>query len=237
MSHVLTGEGENLIAPPRAGPALMLLSAAVALTAVALIALYAPTERVQGPVQRIFYFHVPLAWVSYLAFFVVLLGSVCYLWKRDARWDRVARASAEIGVVFTTLMLITGSLWARPVWNTWWTWDARLTATLVLWFIYVGYLMLRAYTPDEERGARFGAVLGIIGFADVPIIHFSVQWWRTLHPEPVVVRADPQLPAEMFITLLVSLIAMTLVYATLLTYRTHLERIEDANRSLEGSRV
>jgi heme exporter protein C len=146
----------------------------------------------------------------------------------------VARASAEIGVVFTTLVLITGSLWGKPIWNTWWSWDARLTSTLVLWFIYVGYLMLRAYTPDEERGARFGAVLGILGFADVPIIHYSVLWWRTLHPEPIVIRESPQLPPEMLITLGVSLVAMTLVYVTLLTYRTYLERIEDENRGAEA---
>src|SRR5205823_2169850 len=134
---------------------------------------------VQGIVQRVFYFHVPMAWVSYLAFFVVLVASVMYLWKRDLTWDAVARASVEIGVVFTTLVLITGSLWAKPIWNTWWTWDARLTSTLVLWFIYVAYIMLRASTPDVERGARFGAVLGTTGFSDIPILRFSGQRWRT----------------------------------------------------------
>src|SRR2546428_3582581 len=167
---------------------------AVAITLL-MVVFYAPTDRVQGIVQRIFYFHVPMAWIAYLAFFVVLVGSVGYLVRREPVWDRIARSSAEIGVLFTSLVLITGSLWAKPIWNTWWTWDARLTSTLVLWFIYVGYLMLRSYTPDPERAARFGAVLGIIGFADVPIIHFSVQWWRTLHPEPVVLQAEPQLPA------------------------------------------
>jgi heme exporter protein C len=136
-------------------------------------------------------------------------------------------------VLFTTLVLITGSLWAKPIWNTWWTWDARLTSTLVLWFIYVGYIMLRAYTPDIDRAARFGAVLGIVGFLDIPIIHFSVEWWRTLHPEAVVARANPQAPAPMIATLLVSLAAMTLVYATLLVYRTMIERTRDENRSLE----
>jgi heme exporter protein C len=160
-----------------------------------------------------------------------------YLWKRDLKWDRIARASVEVGVVFTTLVLVTGSLWAKPIWNTWWTWDARLTSTLVLWFIYVAYLMLRAYTPDLERGARFGAVLGIIGFVDIPIIHFSVQWWRTLHPEPVVARANPQLPPEMLVTLLVALAAATLLYATLMVYRTRLERLRDENHELEAARA
>src|SRR5215217_5044676 len=129
------------------------------LVTVAMIAFYAPTDRVQGVVQRIFYIHVPLAWVAYLAFFMVLVASILYLVTRDRRWDAIARSSVEIGVLFTTLFLIVGSLWAKPIWNTWWTWDARLTTTLVLWFIYVGYIMLRAYTPDPERGARFGAIL------------------------------------------------------------------------------
>src|SRR5438067_1346987 len=163
----------------------------------AMIVFYVPTDRVQGVVQRIFYIHVPLAWVAYLAFFVVFVASVAYLWKRNIWWDELARASVEIGVLFTTLFLIVGSLWAKPIWNTWWTWDARLTTTLVLWFIYVSYIMLRAYTPDVERAARFGAIVGIVGFLDVPIVHFSVTWWRTLHPEPVVVRDQPQLPPEM----------------------------------------
>jgi heme exporter protein C len=214
----------------------MLLAAAtvgLGLIALAMVVLYAPTERVQGIAQRIFYFHVPMAWTAYLAFLVVLVASVGYLWTRDLRWDTVARASVEIGLLFTTLVLITGSLWGKPIWNTWWTWDARLTSTLVLWFIYVAYVMLRAYTPDLERGARFGAVIGILGFLDVPIVHFSVQWWRGLHPSPVVVRPDPQLPPEMRITLMVCLAAMLLLYATFMVYRTQLERLRDENRVLE----
>ena len=213
-----------------------LLGSALVLAGVtlAMVAFYVPTERVQGVVQRIFYFHVPMAWIAYLAFFTVLVGSVGYLWSRRLGWDQMARAAAEIGVLFTTLVLITGSLWAKPIWNTWWTWDARLTSTLVLWFIYVGYLMLRAYTPDQERAARFAAVLGIVGFADVPIIHYSVAWWRTLHPEAVVIRSDPHLPPEMLLTLMVSLLAMTVVYAALLYYRTQLERVRDENAELEA---
>src|SRR3712207_6747329 len=131
---------------------------------------YAPTERVQGDVQRIFYVHLPVAWNAYLAFFVVFVASIVYLGRRGPWWDWLARASAEVGLLFTTLVLITGSLWARPIWGTWWSWDARLTTTLMLWFIYVGYLMLRSYVADEQRAARFSAILGIIGFLDVPII-------------------------------------------------------------------
>src|SRR6266545_5112949 len=210
-----------------------LLGATVAFGALALaMIIHAPIEQTQGVVQKIFYFHVPMAWVAYLAFAAVLVGSIAYLWKRDARWDAIARSSVEIGVLFTTLVLISGSLWGKPIWNTWWTWDGRLTSTLVLWFIYVGYLMLRAYTPDPERAARLSAVLGIVGFVDIPIIHFSVQWWRTLHPEPVIARSDPQLPAEMILTLAVALVAMTLLYATLLAYRTRLELARDETREL-----
>ncbi len=216
----------------------ILVAATALMGAIALVMVvgYAPTDRVQGIVQRVFYFHVPMAWTAYLAFLVVLVASIGYLWKRDLRWDAVARASVEVGLLFTTLVLITGSLWGKPIWNTWWTWDARLTSTLVLWFTYVAYVMLRAYTPDLERGARFGAVLGILGFLDVPIVHFSVQWWRGLHPTPVVVRSDPQLPPEMQVTLLVSGIAMLLLYATFMAYRTRLELIRDQNGLLQENR-
>jgi heme exporter protein C len=192
----------------------------------AAIFLYAPTERVQGDVQRVFYLHLPLAWIAYLAFFLVFLSSILYLWQRAPRWDLLARSSAELGVLFTTLVLLTGSIWARPIWGTWWSWDARLTTTLVLWFIYVGYLMLRSCVPDEERGARYAAVLGIVGFLDVPIIHQSVVWWRTLHPEPIVGRLEgPAMPAAMLQTLLLSLLALTLLFAWLLQARYRLERL------------
>jgi len=217
----------------------VLMATTVLLTIVSLgmIVFYAPMERVQGVVQRIYYFHVPMAWVAYLAFLVVLVASVMYLWKRNMKWDRVARASVEVGVVFTTMVLITGMLWGKPIWNTYWTWDARLTSTLVLWFIYVAYIMLRSYTPDRERAARLGAVLGIVGFIDVPIIHFSVTWWRTLHPAAVIAptleRSTPNAPPQTVITLLVCLLTMTLVYATFMAYRTGLERLRDENRELE----
>jgi heme exporter protein C len=194
---------------------------------------YAPTERLQGDVQRIFYLHLPLAWISYLAFFVVFVSSVAYLVRRSPRWDLLARAAAEVGVVFTTLMMITGSLWARPIWGTWWSWDARLTTTLVLWFIYLGYLMLRSYVADEQRGARYAAVLGIIGFVDVPIIHQSVTWWRTLHPQPVVLApGGPAMPAEMLQTLGLSLLAFTLLFCWLLQQRLRLEQLRYDLRDL-----
>lgn len=190
---------------------------------------YAPTELVEGNAQRIFYFHVPLAWTAYLAFFLVLVGSVGYLWKRDVRWDRLAACSAEIGLVLTTLVLITGSLWGKTVWGTWWSWDPRLTATLVLWFIYLGYGMVRQFTSSRERARRISAVLGIVGFVDVPIVHQSVVWWRSLHPDPVVLNANgPQLPGTMLAALMVNLLAFTLLFVYLLVTRTHVARLEDA---------
>ena len=186
--------------------------------------LYAPTERVQGDVQRIFYLHVPLAWDAYLAFLVVFVSSVAYLWKGENWWDSLARASAEVGLLFTTLVLITGSLWARPIWGTWWSWDARLTTSLILWFIYVGYLMLRGSIADERRAARYAAVVGIIGFIDVPIIHQSVVWWRTLHPESVVLASGgPAMPTSMLLALGISLVAFTLLYLLLVRLRLELD--------------
>jgi heme exporter protein C len=196
--------------------------------------LYAPTERIQGDVQRLVYFHVPLAWTAYLAFFVVFVASGAYLIRRAPLMDSIARASAEVGLLFTTMMLITGSLWARPIWGTWWSWDARLTTTLLLWFIYVGYLMLRSSIDDEERAARYAAVIGIIGAIDIPIIHQSVVWWRSLHPESVVFASGgPAMPASMLTALIVSLIAFTVLYGVLLTLRT---RLEIVRRELRAAR-
>src|SRR5687767_14259330 len=186
--------------------------------------LYAPTERIQGDVQRIFYFHVPLAWTSYLAFFVVFVTSCAYLLRRAPLMDAIARSSAEVGLLLTTLMLITGSLWARPIWGTWWSWDARLTTTLLLWFIYVGYLMLRSSVDDEEKAVRYAAVIGIVGAIDIPIIHQSVVWWRSLHPESVVLASGgPAMPTTMLVALCVSLLAFTVLYVVLVVLRTRLE--------------
>ncbi len=195
---------------------------------------YAPTEATQGDAQRIFYLHVPLAWVAYLAFAVVFVCSILYLWRRSMRWDVLARSSAEVGLVFTTLVLLTGSLWGRPIWGAWWAWDARMTTTLILWLIYAAYLMLRSYAGDDERGARYAAVLGIVGFADVPLVHRSVTWWRTLHPQPVVLApaSGPQLPGSMLATLLLSLLVFTLLYVYLLGQKMAIESAREQLRQL-----
>ncbi len=186
---------------------------------------YAPREATMGDAQRIFYFHVPSAWVGFLAFFVVFVGSVLFLLKRDHKWDALARSSAEIGVVFTTLVLLTGPLWAKAAWGTYWVWDARLTTTLILWLVYIGYLMLRA-AVDDTRRARMSAVIGIIGFFDVPIIYLSVTWWRTMHPTLVIGESGGLAP-EMTQTLMVALLSFTFLYLWLMLVRVRLELKRD----------
>ena len=193
------------------------------IAALCLICVYVPTESEMGVVQRIFYFHVPLAWVGFLAFFVVFVASILYLWKRDEKWDFWAYSSAEIGVVFTTLVLITGPIWAKPAWGVWWTWDTRLTATLVLWLIYVGYLAVRSFAMDEERGARFAAVVGIIGFMDVPVVAVAILLSRKQHPGPVIFEGG--LAPSMLLTLLVSVAAFTVLYVLLLRLRESVRRM------------
>ena len=185
--------------------------------------IYAPTEAVQGDAQRIFYFHMAIATMAFLSFFVVFVASVLYLWKRQEKWDILGKSSAEIGVVFTTLTLFTGAIWGKPIWGTWWSWDARMTTTLILWAIYVVYLMLRSYASDAARGARYAAILGIVGFVDVPIDYESVNWWRTLHPGPVVLEGA--MTGEMVVAMMVSLVAFTIFYAFLLRQRMRIELI------------
>ncbi|MBN1480952.1 cytochrome C assembly protein [candidate division KSB1 bacterium] len=182
--------------------------------------LYAPTEKSMGDVQRIFYFHVPSAWVSFLGFGIVAVASLFFLRTGKSTWDTLACSAAEVGLLFLTLVLITGPLWAKPVWGVYWTWDARLTTSFILWLIYIGYLMLRNYVSDRQRGARFAAVFGIIGFIDVPIVYMSIRWWRTLHPAAVVGGgADSGLAPVMLATLLVCVAAFTLLFSTLLVFR------------------
>ncbi len=200
----------------------------------------AGTDRLQGVPQRIFYVHVPAAWVAFLAFFLVFIFSIRYLATRKPKDDVRAHACAEAGVVFCTLVLVTGPIWARPVWGVWWTWDARLTTTLILWMMYVGYLMLRAYMSEPGQRARFAAVLGIVGFVNVPIVHMSVEWWRTLHPKPVVMRAGglSDLPGSMHVALWSTLLAFLLVFACFVRKRTEIERlfarVEEARAAREG---
>jgi heme exporter protein C len=189
-----------------------------------------------GQLQRIFYVHVPSAWVAYLGFAVVFIASVAHLRTGARRWDLLAHGAAEIGVVFCSLVLITGPIWARPVWGTWWEWDARLTSALVLWLTYIGYLFLRSLANDPARIGRAAAVVGIVGFVNVPIVHFSVRWWRTLHPQGPT-PADPTtgsgLGAPEMLAFFTALIAFTLLFSYLLAVRVRLGRLGDHVDELE----
>jgi heme exporter protein C len=202
-----------------------------------LVFTWVPLEAVQGYPQKIFYIHVPSAWLMYAAFAVVFVSSIFYLWRRTPLWDIFARTAAEIGFLFTSLALVTGMLWGKPIWGTYWTWDARLTSTLVLWLVYGAYLLLRATARRGTDVARIAAVVGIVGFIDVPIIHLSVLWWRTLHPTPVVMIMDNPgggLPASMLVTLLVALLSFSLVFAWLVAHRAWQERTAE-NLDLLGA--
>jgi heme exporter protein C len=190
----------------------------------------------EGDAGRIVYFHVPMAWDAFLAFFVVLVASVAYLASRNPRWDHLGRASAEVGLVFTTLVLITGSIWGYPIWGTWWSWDPKLTATLVLWFMYVAYLMVRSYA-EGERGPLYAAVVGIVAFLDVPFVYLSSYWWRSLHPPPAIgPLADQQPSATIVWVLLLGLLAFTLLYVFLVRVRAEIEA-ESAKLELTSARA
>ncbi len=186
---------------------------------------FTPVERLQGGAQKIFYVHVPAAWSTMLAFSLVGLASILYLLMKDERYDRFAAASAEVGTVFACVMLTTGPLWAKPIWGTWWTWDARLTSTLFLFFLFIGYLLLRGAIPEAGTRARYSAVLGIFGAALVPFIHLTVYLFRTLHPQPIVLKPSaPSLPGDMLATLLFSFLTFTILYVGFVTQRYALGR-------------
>ncbi|MCL6515805.1 cytochrome c biogenesis protein CcsA [Alicyclobacillus sp.] len=180
--------------------------------------IWSPPEQQMGDLVRIMYFHVASAWTGLVAFFVTFLAALAVLLRNRPVWDVVSASSAEIGVVYTTLTLVSGSLWARPIWNTWWTWDPRLTTTLILWFLYVGYLLLRATLAGVERRARIAAAYAVVAFIDVPIIHLSVTWWRSIHPS-VVDDTGFHMPMAMAGTLLFGFLAFFLWYLALLGLR------------------
>ncbi|HEX7226553.1 MAG TPA: cytochrome c biogenesis protein CcsA [Candidatus Binatia bacterium] len=189
----------------------------------------APRDALQGDVQRIMYLHLPSILTAYLSFFLVFIGSCLYLWKREKRDDNLAHSAAELGVLFTALTIIEGSIWGKPTWGVWWTWDARLTLTAILLLIYSGYLMLRSLIDDEERAALSAAILGIIGFLDIPLIHMSVYWWRTLHQPPSILRPD-KLPWEnvhpaMLTALAINFVGFLLLYFYLLSLRLRLGEV------------
>jgi len=193
---------------------------------------FTPTETEQGFVQKIMYIHVPSVIVTYLAFFVTFAFGIAYLWKRLLVFDRIAKVSAEIGLIFCAMVLLSGAIWGRPTWGTYWVWDARLTTTLLLFLIFLGYFLLRLSVQDREKEARFASVLGIIGFLDIPIVHKSVEWWRTLHQPSTLFKvqegaAKPAMPPELLYPLLACMFAMLLFYGYLLLLRWQMEENQD----------
>ena len=218
---------------------LLIASSALMGLTLYLIFMWVPTEQNLGVSQRIFYFHVPLAWLGMMSIVIVAVASFMHLVTGKERWDSLAYSSAELGVFFATLILVTGAIWAKPVWGVWWTWDAKLTTTLVLWFIYVGYLMIRAYAPSGSQGRRYSSVVALIGAVDAPIIYLASVWWRTAHPDLNVgplAESDNTLDSRIALTLLISMITFTVLYAYMLLERYSLRRTEmaldDLHRSL-----
>jgi heme exporter protein C len=212
--------------------------ALVAMVVLALFGLWgAPPDAVQSDAQRLMYLHVPAAWIAYLAFGVTALGSALWLWPRTRAtvWDRVAGASAELGVIFTALTLVLGSLWGRPVWGVWWAWDARLVTTAVLFFLYLGYLALRRIPAAPDARAKRCAIAALIAFADVPIVHFSVNWWRTLHQQGTVFNSklDAEIHGVMAFTLWFGVLAFTIVYVYLLDRRYRLLALDEDREERE----
>ncbi|MGH2447843.1 MAG: cytochrome c biogenesis protein CcsA [Chloroflexota bacterium] len=216
-------------------------SAALFLVGTYLALVWSPPDILQGNAMRILYVHVPTIMIAYLAFFLVLVASVMYLWKRDLLWDRLAGASAELGVLFTALTLVVGSIWAKPIWGVYWTWDPRLTTTAILFVVYAGYLLLRTLQPDPFSRAKQSAVVGIIGFADLPIVHFSVIWWRSLHQGPTFsLLSDPKMDDRMEVALFINLLAFLALFLFLMGQRLRLGRLEQTRDELlweEAQRV
>lgn len=220
-----------------ATPALAALGAVAVAAAVWLVFSFAPMEKVMGMPQKIFYFHVPLAILSYVGFFITFVGSVAYLWKGSREMDHLAVAGAEAGLLCATLTLITGMLWGRPIWGAYWTWDPRLTTTFILWLIYAAYLILRSQVEDETLRAKYAAVMGIVGFADVPLVHFSVKLWsRGIHPVIERGPGDPGMHPDMFTAFKVSLAAMAVLFAVVFILRVRLEFLRAEVERLKSAR-
>ncbi|GIU84123.1 MAG: heme exporter protein C [Acidimicrobiales bacterium] len=195
-----------------------------------------PEDVTQGDSVRIMYVHVPSAIVAFGLFALTAVGSVAYLWKRSAWWDRLAAASAEVGVLFCGLTLVTGMLWGKPTWGVWWTWDARLTTTALLFLLYLGYLAVRSMPGTVEKRSRRSAVVGVVAFADVPVVHFSVDWWRSLHQPATITRLDPTIDGLMLFTLVTGIITFVVTAAWLVTHRFRVEHLALEAEAAEISR-
>ena len=200
-----------------------------------LIFIWAPNEINLGISQRIFYIHIPLAWLGMISMILLGITSIIYLLTNNIKWDNIAKSTAEIGVLFLSLLLLTGIIWSKPTWGIWWTWDSKLTTTLILWFIYVGYLSLRAYGPQGSQGARYGAILALLGIIDTPLIYFATIWWRTQHPELNIgpaANVSNTIDISILQVLLFSLITFTALYIFLLIERYALTKLETTTKEM-----
>jgi heme exporter protein C len=214
---------------------LLLATTAVMAASLWLIFVNAPEEKVMGAVQKLFYFHVPLAALTFGAVFVLLAGSAGYLWTRHAGWDHLSIAAAEVGLLLCTLVLITGPIWAKPAWGVWWTWEAKLTTTLILWLLLAGNLLARAYAATPEQGARIGAVLGVVAALDVPIVYKAVDWWRGQHPIVFGPGRDNPLAPGMLSAFLAAMLAFALLVSLLLAARVRLAALSDRLEAAENA--
>lgn len=216
--------------------ALAALATVLMLVAIYMVFGHAPLEKVMGWPQKIFYFHVPIAVLCYAGFFITFAGSVAYFLTGSLKWDRFAVSGAEIGVVLATLVLLTGMLWGKPIWGAYWTWDPRLTTSFILWLIFVGYLVLRSQVDDEITRAKYAAVVGIVGFADVPLVHWSVKLWsRGIHPVIDRGPGDPGMDPAMFNALKVSVLAILLLFAAVFILRVRYEFLKTEVEHLKSS--
>ena len=200
-----------------------------------LIFIWAPNEINLGISQRIFYIHIPLAWLGMISMILLGITRIIYLLTNNIKWDNIAKSTAEIGVLFLSLLLLTGIIWSKPTWGIWWTWDSKLTTTLILWFIYVGYLTLRAYGPQGSQGARYGAILALLGIIDTPLIYFATIWWRTQHPELNIgpaANVSNTIDISILQVLLFSLITFTALYIFLLIERYALTKLETTTKEM-----
>ena len=201
----------------------LLISAVIFLISLYLIFIWVPTEINQGIAQRIFYFHVPIGWLGMISIIIVAISSFIHLITKNEKWDNLAYSSAELGIIFASLILVTGSIWAKPIWGGWWTWDPYLTTTLILWFFYLGYLMVRSYSPAGIQSKQYSSVIALIGAIDAPIIYMASVWWRSAHPSP---NIPMDLDSKMLITFLISLLSFTILYIYMLNKRYNLKKIE-----------
>ena len=211
--------------------ALWALTTPLILVGLWMVFFYVPDERVMGAAQRIFYFHVPAAMVTYAGVLVMFGASVAYLWTRDLRWDDLSRSATEVSVLFCSLVLISGPIWAKPAWGVWWTWEARLTTTLLLWLLLVAALMVRSYSDNRELGARLASIVGIVAALDVPIIKKAVDWWRGQHPTVFKPGASDPLTAEMSRAFQICTLGFLLLFLMLLALRYRLAGVQERTES------